>query len=194
MWPWEHLAFGYVIYSLGVHLTWRRAPGGAEAVVVAIGTQAPDLIDKPLSWGLEVFPMGYAVGHSILFSLPLTAVAVWIARRYDRAGIGIALAVGYLSHLAGDVLSPFLSGGALSFDRLLWPLVSFPAYETDHGFVGRFSLYVGRYLHEATDPSNLPYVLAYLSVFFLVSTLWVIDGAPGVRQAIRTLRSVASDG
>jgi membrane-bound metal-dependent hydrolase YbcI (DUF457 family) len=194
MWPWEHLAVGYVLFSVTAHATWRRSPGGAEAVALAVATQAPDLIDKPLSWGLDLFPTGYALGHSLLFVLPVVSGVVWVARRRDRVGVGVGVAVGYLSHLAADVLSPLLSEGRLAFDRLLWPLVSFPAYETERGFVGRFSLYVGRYLHEVAEPSNLPYVLAYLSVFLGVAALWVVDGAPGVRGVLTTLRASVTEG
>lgn len=188
MWPWEHLAFGYVLFSLGVHTAWHRAPGGTEAVALAVATQTPDLIDKPLAWGLELFPMGYAIGHSVFFAIPVLTAALIVAHRRDRIAVGVAVAVGYLSHLLGDVISPFLTRGDIAVDRLLWPFVTFPGYESDYGFVGRFSLYVGRYLHEVTEPEYLPLLLAYLSVFGAVTALWMTDGAPGVRTLVAALR------
>ncbi|WP_435346650.1 metal-dependent hydrolase [Haloarchaeobius sp. HRN-SO-5] len=193
MWPWEHLAFGYVLYSLAAHTVWRRAPGGAETVALVLATQFPDLVDKPLSWGLELFPSGYAVGHSLLFAGPLATAVLVVAHRRGRLGVGTAFAVGYASHLAGDVLSPFLSGRPLGFERVLWPFVDFPAYETDRGFVGRFGYYVGRYLHEVAQPENLPFVLGYLALFGAVGVLWLTDGAPGVREAVDALRGFVDE-
>jgi hypothetical protein len=188
MWPWEHLAFGYVLFSLGAHTAWQRPPRGTEAVALAVATQTPDLIDKPLAWGLELVPMGYALGHSVFFAVPVLTAVLVAADRRGRRGLGVAVAVGYLSHLLGDVLSPLLSRGDLAVDRLLWPFVTFPGYENDYGFVGRFTLYVGRYLHEATQPEHLPLLLAYLSVFGAVAALWLTDGAPGVRTLVSAFR------
>jgi hypothetical protein len=193
MWPWEHLAFGYVCYSLTARIAWRRSPGGVEAATVALATLLPDLIDKPLSWGLGVFPTGYAMGHSLVVALSLTAAAVALARRRDRLADGFAFGVGYLSHLAGDLLSPLLSEGRLAFERVLWPFVSLPPYETTRGFAGRFLLYVGRYAHEATEPENLPFLVAYLGLFVAVGVLWILDGAPGVRELVVALRASARE-
>ena len=49
MWPWEHLAFGYVLYSLGVRTLRGRTPRGPPVLVLAVATQVPDLLDKPLA-------------------------------------------------------------------------------------------------------------------------------------------------
>ena len=188
MWPWEHLAFGYVLYSALTHLVWRRSPRGEEALALALATQLPDLIDKPLSWGFDVFPTGYAVGHSVFFAVPVAFAVAALAARRDRPLAGVAFGVGYASHLAGDVLSPLRAGGDLGFERLLWPLVTFEGYATELGFLGRFGLYVGRYLGEVTEPEHLPFLLAYLGLLLGVTALWVLDGAPGVRSLVRALR------
>ena len=189
MWPWEHLAFGYVIYSLAVRAIWRRSPSGAETVALVVATQLPDLVDKPLSWGLKLFPSGYAVGHSLLFGVPLLGAVLVLAQRRGRVEVGAAFAVGYLSHLAGDVVS--LTG--LRVERLLWPFVSFPSYGTDRGFVGRFGYYLGRYLHDVAEPENIVLVGAYLAAFVAVGVLWLSDGAPGIREAIAALRTSANE-
>lgn len=189
MWPWEHLAFGYVLLSATLHVARDRSPGGVEAGAVVLATQFPDLVDKPLSWGFGLFPSGYAIGHSLLLAVPLSAAVAGLARRRGWPGAGVAFVVGYASHLAGDVLSPFLSGGPLAFERLLWPVATFAPYETSRGFVGRFTLYVGRYAAEAAEPSNLPYLAAYVAVFLGVAFLWLTDGAPGVHGAVAALRT-----
>jgi len=56
MWPWEHLAFAYVLVSGYYRLAWRSRPTDAAAIVIAVGAVLPDLIDKPLAWGSACFP------------------------------------------------------------------------------------------------------------------------------------------
>ena len=48
--PWGHLAIGYLCLSLAIRARWRVPPQGPAVIAVAIGTQLPDLIDKPLAW------------------------------------------------------------------------------------------------------------------------------------------------
>ena len=43
MYPWGHLAVGYLCYSLGVRLCDQRPPAGVAMVPLTIGTQFPDL-------------------------------------------------------------------------------------------------------------------------------------------------------
>jgi hypothetical protein len=57
MWPWEHLAVGYLLYSVSCVL-WGRYPTRIGVAALAFGTQFPDLVDKPLGWWLGVLPSG----------------------------------------------------------------------------------------------------------------------------------------
>ena len=63
MWPWDHLAFGYVWYTLASRGWDGRPPSNAAAIALAVGTQFPDLVDKPLAWWLDVLPAGRSLGH-----------------------------------------------------------------------------------------------------------------------------------
>ena len=62
MWPWEHLAFGYLLWSLWLRARGRSLPGDWEALVLVFATQLPDLVDKPLAWQLGVLPGGRSLG------------------------------------------------------------------------------------------------------------------------------------
>ena len=73
MWPWEHVAFGYVLYSLGSHAIRREPPAEWTVFALGLGTLVPDLVDKPLSWSLGLFPTGYSVAHSALVAVPTVA-------------------------------------------------------------------------------------------------------------------------
>lgn len=183
MWPWEHLAFGYVLYSLWEHGR-GRSPAGVPTLVLAVATQLPDLVDKPLSWGLGLFPAGYSVAHSVFVAVPVSGVALAVAARRDRGAAGVAFAVGYLAHLAGDVVSPVRSGGGLGVERVLWPLVRLPGYETRYGLVERTVYYLARSAHRIADLDSLLPVLVYLGVLATVVVLWLVDGAPGVRALL----------
>lgn len=183
MWPWEHLLFGYVWYSAVNHTVWRRPISDAEGLAIALATQAPDLIDKPLSWTLGVVATGYGPAHSVLVGLPilgLVAAGVW-AR--GRARLAAALVVAYSSHLVADALA--LRANGPTFERLLWPLSSFQPYESDLSFVERFTEYFGTFVYQMTNPENLVLVLGYGAILGSVVVLWVVDGTPGVRWVRR---------
>lgn len=110
MFPWEHAAVGYILVSLWARVTGRRLDGWA-ALAVLVGTQFPDLVDKPLAWSFGVLPSGISMAHSILVSVPVSIVVVAVARRYGAATVGVAFALGYLSHIPADLLFNGFSSG-----------------------------------------------------------------------------------
>ena len=58
MLPWGHLAVGYLAYSLAVRVRSGGPPAGLAVAALAVGTQFPDLIDKPLVSWVSVLPSG----------------------------------------------------------------------------------------------------------------------------------------
>ncbi|MFC7229631.1 metal-dependent hydrolase [Salinirubellus salinus] len=186
MWPWEHLAVGYLCLSIGVRALRERPPTGPEAIVLGAGTQFPDLVDKPLSWGLGVFPTGYAVGHSALVALPVGTLLLWGARRAGHPVAGGAFVLGYWSHLAGDVLNPLRAGYTPELGRVLWPLVEGDPYGSDIG-LRRVLVYLARFPGDVAtlDPSSPE--LLYLLVPLPAMLLWVADGAPGPGVLVRVV-------
>lgn len=184
MWPWEHAAFGYLLYSGGVRAWWRATPGGQAVLVLLVATQLPDLVDKPLSWWLGWTPTGFSVAHSVLVAVPLVAAVAVVASRRGRPDLGLAFATGYGSHLVGDVLYPLVSGAAVDGDRVLWPVASQSPYEHDYGLVGRTLVYLadlGGTLGHG-DPLVVGLFVALPAVAVL---LWIADGAPGL-AAVRS--------
>lgn len=179
MWPWEHAALGYLLFSLGLRLLGRDSPSDAAAFALLFATQLPDLIDKPLSWGLGVFPTGYALGHSVFFAIPVGLFVFGWSVRADRRRLGVAFAVGYWSHLASDVLDPLRHGGAPSPRRVLWPAVSGTPYEEDLG-LGRGVAYLGDFLASLGSLDPVTLVVVYLLLPLGTVALWVSDGAPGL--------------
>ena len=179
MFPWEHVAFGYLCYSVLAHLL-GRTPSDGAAVAVVVATLGPDVVDKTLSWVLNVFPQGYSVAHSVFTAVGLTALVIVAAERRDRPLTGVAFGVAYLSHLVGDVVYPVAFGDPIKFEKVLWPLVKLPAYEREVSAFERFLYYTDRYLEQLVALEPDPFLLGEFGFLFAAFALWVYDGAPGL--------------
>ncbi len=180
MLPWGHLAIGYLLYSIGVHFRCGVRPEGPSVIALAVGTQAPDLIDKPLAWSFGILPSGRSLGHSLLFAV-LFGIVVWIiGRRYMRRSEAIAFLVGHLSHVIVDVLPAVHAGQWDRLGSLLWPVT--PAYQ----YPGEMDRSVIEFLL-ALDLSVLPLTGVVFGMAAL--GLWVYDGLPGIRTVFDTIQS-----
>jgi hypothetical protein len=141
-------------------------------VLLAIGTQFPDLIDKPLAWSIGVLPTGRTLGHSLLVAVPISIAA----SRLLPTGQGAAFTIGYGSHLAADALWPVVEGqvGFLAF--LLWPVLPSPTYEVAPSFGAHLTAFTWT-SQSATE----------IVVCILAGVHWLSVGRPGlaaVRAAI----------
>ncbi|QLG64318.1 metal-dependent hydrolase [Halorarum salinum] len=183
MWPWEHLVVGYLLYTLYTHARGNGSPTTLAVLVLVLATQMPDLIDKPLAWGLGVLPSGRSFAHSLLFALP-AIVAVTVAGVLARVPrIAPAFALGYLSHLAGDVAYPFLVDGDVVLGFLLWPLV--PASDSDPpDGLPHLQELVADFLGFLLTPRGTTYLLFEGGLLAFALLVWVWDGMPGVRPVI----------
>jgi len=202
MWPWGHLAVGYVLYSLGVRARTGEAPDGWNVVALAVGTQFPDLIDKPLAWWLGVLPGGRTLAHSLLVAVPLVLVLGVLARRYDAGPRATAFAVGYLSHLAGDALVPALVGSPRELAFLLWPATPMVVYENPP-LVADLALTraaVADLVAAVLAPGGFaavlavvtsPVVLTELAVIAALGALWLADGLPPLPELAARRRGPA---
>ena len=186
MWPWEHAAFGYLCYSPLLHIARHRGPDGRAAALLLVGAVVPDAVDKTLSWGLGVFPTGYAVGHSVFVAVPLGAALLW-ARWSDAT---LAFVVGYWSHLVGDVLDPLRYGDAPAVTRTLYPVVVGEAYAEDLG-VGRGAVYLTEFLRELPGTDLTSPAAVYLLLPAIAVLLWLADGAPGTALCRRFVTAIA---
>lgn len=180
MWPWEHLALGYLLYSGYARLRGRR-PLPADVYALLLATQAPDLVDKPLAWTFGILPNGVSLAHSVFVALPVAALAVLVARHYDRAPVGVAFGLGYLSHLLGDVLYPLAVSGSVSPGYLLWPLVQRGSVDPDGSLSILFALlsHFGDFLATPRGAVYLTLEVVFLGVALAV---WWADGLPGAAR------------
>lgn len=179
MWPWEHLAFGYGLYSVWIHLRFRRAPGDAAVLVLAVATQLPDLVDKPLAWTFHVLPNGLSLAHSLLFAVPFLMIVALVTNRYGVPEWGTATGIGYLSHLVGDVLFGLATTGSIHAGFLLWPLIERPT-ENPPGLVLRVQELFTSFITYLQTPAGAVYLLVAVSGMVAVVALWTYDGRPGL--------------
>lgn len=172
MQPVVHLAVGYLCYGAYTRADEGAAPGERGALVALFGAVLPDLLDKP-PWLLDL-TVGRTAGHSLLFALPVVATVWLVARRRDRSRLGVAFAIGVLSHLAADVPWHLLAGDTHELGFLLWPVTPMPPYS------GTKSL--GTVAGVGVTTLWLEAVVAVAGL-----ALWWIDGRPGldpIRRAV----------
>jgi hypothetical protein len=140
--PLGHAAFAYLTYVAVAAATDRNLPARWALVPLAVGSQFPDLIDKPLAF-YGLLASGRSMGHSVFVAAVLVGGVAWRVRasgsstrsggwRHRLATVAPgALAVGYATHLVGDVLAPVLAGRLWDARFLLWPLASVPRSPVD---------------------------------------------------------------
>lgn len=139
MMPWEHLlvaAVPVVSYTL---LRDGRVPGGAVVLAVVVGSQFPDLVDKPLAWQFGVLPNGRMFMHSLVVAAPFSLAVLALSWRLDRRRVGGAFVAGHLLHVPGDFYATLPGWPPPLPNNMLWPLVP-PRDLTKPEFVGEYSL------------------------------------------------------
>jgi hypothetical protein len=171
MFPWGHAAVGYLLYAAVVRSRGKGIPLGGPVLFLAIGTQFPDIIDKPFGWYFEfgLIPTGRSFFHSLFITTGLVLVGVLLTRHYGRDELGIAFAVGYLSHLAADGLYSALAGEWSNLAYLAWPLVEQPP-ETGYSI-----------LEMLITGAQTPTGIFEFGLFVVAASLWRYDRMPGLR-------------
>ena len=171
MHPVVHLAVGYLAYA--GYSRWQQGepPATGPAVVAIFGAALPDLIDKPLDT-LGVVAVGRTIGHSLLFAIPLVVLVYVLFRRRDQVVLGVAFAIGYLSHIAADVPWHLFWGDFHELGFLLWPLTPMPEYAAVKP--------LGTIAGTTVTTMWLEAVILVIGV-----AIWIRDGAPGVGWIIR---------
>lgn len=182
MWPWGHLAVAYLLYSLYCRRRDDWPPRSLPVIVLAIGSQFPDLIDKPFAWSFDVLPGGRTLTHSVFFALGVLPAVYLVALRVDRPDIGTAFAVGHVSHLLADIPpTALLTADWSQLTFLVWPLLPPPPYEPVDGLLAGFRRY-----------SMGWYEWVQLGLAFVALGVWYHDGLPGLGSVRRGFERLAA--
>jgi len=181
MWPWGHLAAAYLVYAAYSRVRYRHRPTEAAVLLVAVGSQLPDLVDKPLAWTFGVIPSGRSLAHSLLVLGPLLAGAYLFARHRDRAAgrsthredarapLAVAFAVGAVVHSLTDAVYPLVDGDVRALAFLAWPALELPEYDVEQSFTAHFA-----------QMALTPEFAFELLLVALAVAVWVRDDYPGL--------------
>lgn len=127
MQPFVHPIVGYLCYAGYTRARHRRSPRGGPTIVAVFAAILPDLIDQQL-WIIGVTPVGRTFAHSLFGGVLIVGVVGFLARRRGRQELGVAFAIGYISHIAADIPWHVLAGDYHELGFLLWPVTEMPAY------------------------------------------------------------------
>ncbi|WP_256546783.1 metal-dependent hydrolase [Halobellus inordinatus] len=158
--PVEHFIVAFLPLAAAVLLKERKLPSLRFVGVVFVGSQFPDLIDKPLAHEFGVIPSGRVFMHSVPIALPVLAVVVWYGWRTQRRRLSIAFVVAYASHLLADNYRALFGPGATIPPDLLWPITQPTPRPAVPYWAGPYSINLHLWtLFSATILAILVYVL-----------------------------------
>ena len=110
---------------------------------------------------------------------PWEHLAVGILLKRERPAL--AVVVGYLSHLPGDVLYPAVLGSDPKVWFLLWPLRAAPIRSAPAALPHVLGL-VEQFAGFLASPLSVGYLLAEAPLLGFAVWLWIWDGRPGLES------------
>lgn len=142
MLPLGHAAIAYLCYVGYAVVSTHRLPARSALLSLFLGSQLPDVIDKPLAYW-NVLTYGRSLAHSVFSFLLISALVWWAAQRLQgrwnrttwqdriRLTAPAGLAIGYGSHLLGDSYRVVLTGQYADARFLFYPLYTMPESHAD---------------------------------------------------------------
>lgn len=142
MFPHQHLIVAIIPVVAYVIVSDRRLPTINLLGVVFLGSQFPDLVDKPLAHQFAVLPSGRVFMHSMPIVLPFLLLLAVYGWKTDRLRLSVAFAFAHLSHVFTDHLTALLSPNPQLPPELLWPLLPTTAGPVTPSWGGPGGIYV----------------------------------------------------
>lgn len=105
--------------------------------MLGIGTQFPDLIDKPFTWTFAILPSGRSVTHSLVIMAIASIPLLMLAERRRMLNLVLPFMGGWMTHLLGDSYGYFLGFNKCA-SYLLYPITGVCDYPENHTFLEFF--------------------------------------------------------
>ncbi|MUW13791.1 metal-dependent hydrolase [Halorubrum sp. CBA1125] len=122
MLPIEHFIVALLPVVGYVLVRDRRLPTLQLVAIVFVGSQFPDLIDKPLAHQFQLLPNGRVFMHSLPIAVPFLCLVGLYGRKTERPRPAGAFAFAHLSHIVADNRRALLSSDPTVPSDMLWPL------------------------------------------------------------------------
>lgn len=122
MWPIEHFVIAFLPAVSYVLVRDHSPPSSSLVFAVFIGSQFPDLIDKPLAYYFGLLPSGRVFMHSLPFALPIAVCVLAYGVWTDRPRLAGGFVLAQLLHLYADNRGSLRAG--LTPPDLLWPFAA----------------------------------------------------------------------
>jgi membrane-bound metal-dependent hydrolase YbcI (DUF457 family) len=120
--PIEHFIVALLPVLVGVLAVKRRLPSLQLIGVVFVGSQFPDLIDKPLALELGLIPTGRVFMHSLPTAIAVLLVVAWYGCRTKRTHLSSGFIFAHLSHILADNYRVLTGPEPAIPPDMLWPL------------------------------------------------------------------------
>lgn len=189
MWPWGHLAFGYILFTVYHRVRFSIPPSGFVVLSLVFGTQFPDIVDKPLAYWFHVIPEGRLFAHTLTFAVPLSIILFVIGIQTKNREYIQAFIFGWYSHILADSWKGLIT---LNFERLsflLWPILEAPDYPsdslTDH--LNKLILNLQNVNIDSILSGRSGGFIYQLIFFFIVLAIWILEGYPGLKWIIQKI-------
>lgn len=121
--PSEHFIVALMPVVAYILVRDRRLPRLELVGVVFVGSQFPDLIDKPLAHQVGLLPSGRVFMHSVPFAVPVVVLVAIYGWTTDRMRVSTAFGFAWLSHLLADNYGALRGPNPHIPPDLLWPFV-----------------------------------------------------------------------
>jgi membrane-bound metal-dependent hydrolase YbcI (DUF457 family) len=123
MFPLEHFLVASLPVLMYALICNGHLPSIRLTAVTFIGSQFPDLVDKPLAYQFGLIPSGRVFMHSLPIALPFLLGIIIYGWKTERNRLSLGFAFAYVSHLVADNYRPLFGPHPQIRSDLLWPFV-----------------------------------------------------------------------
>lgn len=121
--PIEHFIVAIMPVGAVILLLTRQRPPASVIGAAFIGSQFPDVIDKPLAFYTGIIPSGRVFMHSLPIAIPFLLTVGVYGWQTNHNTLSLAFVFGHLSHIIADTYQTLRGPNPTLSPDLFWPFV-----------------------------------------------------------------------